>query len=139
MSTMVTIAKVQGAAAIRPSVGSRCGPFLMRERQVSLPFALRAGSLLAGVDDLHHLRFLAVQGLEDVGDDPVVTFDDHLVAALDLLAGQRAAFLRGANQLRAGGVEAAEAMRDRSAQAAGAHGRELLLAVVVAEQSQSFK
>src|SRR5262249_43118562 len=83
------------------------------------------GSLLAGVDDFHALCLLAVHRLEHVCDNPVVTFDDPLVAALDLLARQRAAFLRGANQLRAGGVEVAEAMGDRATQAAGTHGREL--------------
>src|SRR5262245_55513530 len=60
--------------------------------------------LLADGDDLHRLHFLAVDRLEHVQDDPVVAFDDDFVTALDLFAGQRAAFFRGTFELRARGV-----------------------------------
>src|SRR5262245_1282537 len=112
-ATVAAAKPPRGRNRIRPSVGW-LRPCFHSRASGARPLSFRAGLLLAGEDYFHDLRFLAVHCLEHVCDNPVITFDDHLVAALDLLAGQRAAFLRGANQLCAGGVEAAEAMGDRA-------------------------
>src|SRR5262245_8465765 len=98
-----------------------------------------AASPLTSGDDLHDLRFLAVDGLVHVHDDLVVAHDDDLVAALDLLAGQRATLLSGALELRASGVAGEEVVGGRAAQSAGPHERELLLGVVVAQQPQALE
>src|SRR5262249_21532628 len=101
--------------------------------------ASRAELLLANVDDLHDLHFLTVNVLVHVRDDSVLALDDDLVAATDLLAGERTAFLCGAGELRPGGVASDEARRRRAAQAARSDGGELLLPGVIAEQAQALE
>src|SRR5262249_37543484 len=57
----------------------------------------------------------------------------------DLLTVDRAALLRGAGELLAGAVAGAEGTLDHAADATGAHGRELLLSIVVAQEPQALK
>src|SRR5262249_10539438 len=95
--------------------------------------------LLASGNNLHRLQLLAIHGLEDVRDDPVVALNDDLVTARDLLAAQRAAFLRGALKLCGGGVAGEGVVGDRAAQATGPHAREPLLAVFIAPHVHAFQ
>src|SRR5262249_37074744 len=99
----------------------------------------RAELSLAKGNDFHGLQFLALHRAVHAHHDPVVIFDPDLISALDLLAGQRAAFLLGAYELGAGLIAGSEAVGDRAAQAAGPDGRELLLGVIIAQESQAFE
>src|SRR6516165_12292837 len=98
-----------------------------------LSVALFRSGLLASGDDFHHLQLLAVDGLVDIHDNPVVALDEDFVAALDFLAAERAAFFLDALEFRAGTVAGGQAMGDRAAQAANLDGGELLLSAVVAD------
>src|SRR5262249_3013187 len=103
------------------------------------PSQPRTGVLLADGNELHDLYFLTAHVLVDVGDDPGIALDDDLIMALDLLAAQRAAFLRGGDEFLAGGVAGAQGMGNLATQTADLHGRELLLSLVIAPQSHALK
>src|SRR5262249_42576159 len=95
--------------------------------------------LLADRNDLHDPHLPVVDRLVRVDDDPVVALDEDLVAALDLLGGQRTAFFLDALEAAARGVAGDEPAGDGAAQAAGLHARELLLGAVIAQQAQTLE
>src|SRR5262249_2275788 len=92
MTFMGIASRLRSSARVRPG-----RPRKKTARPWRLACPRRAlGLLLADRDDLHRFHFLAVHGLEHVHDDLVNAFNDNLVTPGNLLAAQRAAFLRGA-------------------------------------------
>src|SRR5262245_43084342 len=90
----------------------------------------------------HHLanfHFTVIDRLVEIQDDAIVALDHELVAALDLLAGQGAAFLLDTLEASAGRVRSDQPARNGAAQAAHFHERELFLTGIVTHQAHAFE
>src|SRR5262249_41191793 len=84
-------------------------------------------------------QLLAVDGAVGLRDGPVLALDDDHITGLDLLPRQRATFIAGTLELRAGVVAGDLPARKRAANPTGPRRRVLLLGAIVADQPEALE